>query len=272
MNLKAQVDRPGYVLAFAGVVSLLFTGAIMTLHALTAPIARRNARRYEQEALVELFGLEAEAAKVGVDRLVRRRIAGYRGPDADARDPRRAPISIRDPRSGRDIPLLVAYRSDLPPDRPPDIRDTASVLAYAFPVDGVGFWARIDGYLAVTPELDRIVGVVFLRHSETPGLGGRLTEKAWRDRFRGLDVTPPAEPGAFLHVGGERPAAPRSPAYGRHVDAITGATGTSTAVGAFLNERLAEFHRAAKAAGLGARRVFVLGAPAKRARPGGQDG
>ena len=37
---------------------------------------------------------------------------------------------------------------------------------------------------------------------------------------------------------------------GRHVDAVTGATGTSTAVERFLNENIPAFRRAAKAAGL----------------------
>ena len=152
--------------------------------------------------------------------------------------------------TGREIRLLAAFKADLPADRPPDIRDKANVLGYAFDVSGVGFWARIDGYLAVTPDLGRVIGVVFLQHSETPGLGGRLTEARWRGKFRGLDVTAPAAGGPFLTIGGEVPAGPESPRYGRHVEAITGATGTSTAVATFLNQRIAEFRRAAKAAGL----------------------
>jgi hypothetical protein len=261
MSLKAKVDSPAYVLAFAATVSLAFTAAIMALHAVTAETARRNARLHEQKALVELFGLQAEARRAGIDALIRARVAGYGDPHADPGDLRRRPIRLRDPQTGRDIPLLVAYRRDLPPGRRPDVRDKANVLAYAFGVSGVGFWARIDGYLAVAPGLDRIVGIVFLEHSETPGLGGRLTEEAWRAKFRNLDVTPPARGGEYIYVGGERPSGPDSPRRDRHVDAITGATGTSAAVGAFLNRRLAEFRRAAEAAGLTGSAAPAQGAP-----------
>jgi len=234
--VSRDVNKPGYVLVFSAVVSAAFTGAIMTLHALSADAAARNARLFERKGVVEVFGL-GTAAEMSDDEILdtyERRITPL---DVPLRDPETGTV-FNDPNAAGGAKTLVA--------RGPG----GEVLGYALPVWGVGFWARIDGYLALTPGLDRIVGVVFLRHSETPGLGGRLTEPRWRAGFKGLNVQPPRAGEKYLYVGGEAPASPDHPKHGRHVDAITGATGTSSAVERFLNDRLAEFHRAAAAAGL----------------------
>ena len=141
---------------------------------------------------------------------------------------------LTDPQTGRQMRLLIAYASD----------DRREVVAYGFDVSGIGFWARISGVLAVTPDLAKIKGIYFLKHSETPGLGGRITEDEFRRQFRGRDITPPRKGKKYIYVGGEAPAGPGDEKYGRRVDAITGATGTSNAVDAFLNESIARFRRA----------------------------
>ena len=236
--MKPPVNSPAYVLAFAAVVATAFTAAIMTLHALTAPAAERNATLYEQRAVVEVFGLAA--GRKLTDRQVletyRRRI---RPLSRRLADPQTGAV-FNDP-DGASARTLVATTAPAGSGR-------AEVVGYAFPVWGVGFWARIDGYLAVTPDLRRVIGIVFVRHSETPGLGGRLTEPAWRGRFAGLDVSAPRAGGKYIYIGGERPGSPASDRHGRHVDAITGATGTSAAVEKFLNERIEQFRRAAAGA------------------------
>jgi Na+-transporting NADH:ubiquinone oxidoreductase subunit C len=229
--MKLNVNHPAYVLAFAGVVSAGFTAAIMALHAAAEPTVRRNARLFEQRALVEAFALDE--GRPLTDEQV---LAAYR---RHVRRGRR----IADPQTGTDFELIETVRTD-------PATGAEEAVGYAFAVWGVGFWARIDGYLAVTPDLGEVIGLVIVRHSETPGLGGRITEKAWRDAFRGLRVAPPAGGGRLLYVGGPRPAGPDDPRHRRRVDAITGATGTSAAMERLLNERLAEFRRAAGRAGL----------------------
>jgi len=222
--MKPDVNSPAYVLAFAAVASGLFTAAIMSLHAATQGVVERNEQAYEQRALLEVFGLTETAA------------AG--------REVRRG-REITDPDSGTAFELIEGYRVD-------EAGGRKELIGYAFPVWGVGFWAQIRGYLAVDSRLERIIGIVFVQHSETPGLGGRITERAWRAKFRGLLAGDPVEGGRHVYIGGDKPAGPSSPAFGRRVDAITGATGTSAAVERFLNERITQFRRAAKAAGVGA--------------------
>ncbi|HAU36698.1 MAG TPA: hypothetical protein DCX07_03145 [Phycisphaerales bacterium] len=240
---------PAYVIVFAAIVSAAFAAAIMALHAAGAGAVRRNERLMEEKALVDLFGLaDVRSLNDGeITRLVRTRIAGYANAGDDPSDERRREILLTDPQTGAKIPLLVAFRHDLDPRAKVDLHDKANILAYALPISGVGFWARIDGWLAVTPDLSRTVGIVFLRHSETPGLGGRITESEFRDQFRrGVSVTPPPDGGKFIEIS-RASAGQQNP---RHVDAITGATGTSTAVERFVNRDLAAFRRAAAAAGL----------------------
>ncbi len=235
--MKPRIDRPGYVLVFAAVVSAVFTAGIMTLHAVTEPIALRAAKLYEQRSIVELF-----RAELGLG-------AGELG-DARVREAWRESIRavgerVADPKTG------TVYNA--PGDRPNAPRvyravrvvgGAEQVVGYAVPVWGVGFWARIDGYLAVTPEVDEVIGITFIRHSETPGLGGRISEKRWREEFDGLTLEPASGGGQTVYIGGEPPSGPASPRHGRYVDAITGATGTSRAVEAFLNERIPEIRRA----------------------------
>jgi Na+-transporting NADH:ubiquinone oxidoreductase subunit C len=216
--VKPNVNRPAYVIAFAGLVSAAFTAAIMSLHAATAPAVERNEKLFRQRALVEVFGLDVDGepgdaqVRAVYDRQIRP------GP------------TVTGPQTGTTFALMEAVDSD------------GKLLGYALPIWGVGFWARIEGYLAVTPDLRRVVGITFLDHAETPGLGGRITERPWRRRFEGLDVTAPRAGGRYVYIGGEKGAL----AEGRYVDAITGATGTCSALQRFLNARLAEFRRAAE--------------------------
>jgi Na+-transporting NADH:ubiquinone oxidoreductase subunit C len=264
---------PVYVIAYAAIISAVFTFAIMALHVASEDRVRANEKLLLEKAIVDLFGLGDGDALSGAEiaELVRRRVAGYEDPDAPSDDARRLPIRLQDPASGAAVPLLVAFRDDLPPDEAPPIFDRAQVLSYAFPIRGQGFWAPIEGWLAVTPDLTETVGVVFTRHSETPGLGGRITEPGFREQFRpehrgsgrGLVLLPSGgtDVPALVEIDHNR-LAPSDPGYAQHIVAITGATGTSDAVERFLNRDTARFYRAARQAGffggdrpLGAARV-----------------
>jgi len=231
--MKFDTSRPAYVILFSAAVSAVFTAAIMTVHVATAGQVRRNERLLEQKALVELFGLGdvEKMTKDQIDEIFRRRIV-------------RSDEQLRDPQTGVRFDVLFALKRDKRPDRPLRRDDLAGI---AFPVEGVGFWAPIRGYLAVTADTKTVIGVVFLQQRETPGLGGRITERAWRERFVGLDVSPPQAGGRYIYIGGPEPTGPGDPRYARRLDAITGATQTSMAVDKLLNESIRRFRRASAA-------------------------
>jgi len=222
-----RTERPGYVLVYAAVVSTLFTGCIMALHAASRAAVQRNEKLAFQKAMVELFDLG------DVDSLTARQIASlYEKHITQQPD-------VTDPQTGQTFKAYTAAVDH-------------NVRGYAFSFTGTGFWARIDGLLAVSPAFlieddgrdAKILGITFLSHQETPGLGGRITERQWRRKFAGLTLTPPKQGGQWIYIGGETSDDPASPRYNRRVDAITGATGTSNALERFLNEQIAAFRRA----------------------------
>jgi Na+-transporting NADH:ubiquinone oxidoreductase subunit C len=264
--MKFDINKsPAYVIFYAAAISLVFTAAIMALYQATLPTVKANQRLARDRALLELFGL-AEADRLEemsaeeIAGLVDRRIAGRLAAEGEAAEAgaRREPIRITDPETGGTINLLVAFREDLPEGAEPAWRDGEKVLGYAFEVQGVGFWATIRGLLAVDAELERIIGLQILEHSETPGLGGRIAEEEFQEQFNPggqpggqekLLLEPPPEGGQWIYISHATPSE-GSRTWNRHVDAISGATGTSVAAEKFLNRDIARFYRAARAAGL----------------------
>lgn len=113
------------------------------------------------------------------------------------------------------------------------VRDDTTAGDYAFEVNGPGFWGPIYGIAAVDVQEERMLGVRFYRHTETPGLGARISEKWFSDQFQGLPVTQPGENGRFFTL--TRPGKSRT---ANQLDAVTGATMTSQAVEEFLNREL----------------------------------
>jgi Na+-transporting NADH:ubiquinone oxidoreductase subunit C len=105
----------------------------------------------------------------------------------------------------------------------------------AFSVGGPGFWGPIEAMVAVDDSFSTVIGVNFTRHTETPGLGARMTEPLFRDQFRGLSLGVDEGEPLFRLV----PAGTSSSA--KELDAITGATRTSEAIERFLNRELKRF-------------------------------
>lgn len=116
--------------------------------------------------------------------------------------------------------------------------DGGSITGYAFPVGGAGFWGPVYGMVSVDPKASRILGIAFYRHSETPGLGARITEPWFTKQFTGLPVFPVEGDKKIFYL---KPAGPgKGP---NELNAITGATGTSRAVETFVNRDLDRFLR-----------------------------
>ena len=100
-------------------------------------------------------------------------------------------------------------------------------MAYAVPFDGAALWGALRGYLGVNADLTETTGLVFTYQNETPGLGGRIDEDWYKAQFRGL----PISKGSNLAYG----------AFDSYkLDAVTGATQTSSAVLRTVNKALNE--------------------------------
>lgn len=59
------------------------------------------------------------------------------------------------------------------------------VEGYVFPVNGMGLWDAIYGYLAVQPDGNTVIGISWYDQKETPGLGANISEPEWQSQFPG---------------------------------------------------------------------------------------
>jgi Na+-transporting NADH:ubiquinone oxidoreductase subunit C len=60
--------------------------------------------------------------------------------------------------------------------------------AYVIPVNGMGLWDAIYGYLAVKPDGNHVMGATWYDQKETPGLGANMAEAAWQSQFPGKQI------------------------------------------------------------------------------------
>ena len=111
--------------------------------------------------------------------------------------------------------------------------DGKTIRGYAFTVGGGGFWGPIEAIVAVDGNLSKISGISFYKHTETPGLGARITEDWFTGQFKGLSIHPVSGEKKMLYLKQSGAKTDK-----KDLDAITGATGTSRAVENFLNSEL----------------------------------
>jgi Na+-transporting NADH:ubiquinone oxidoreductase subunit C len=117
-------------------------------------------------------------------------------------------------------------------------QDGRTVRGYAFSIGGPGFWGPIYGMVGVGPDASQILGIAFYKHSETPGLGARISEPWFTKQFKGLPLHPIKGGNKIFYLKPEGTG--KEP---NELDAVTGATGTSRAVETFVNQELDRFVR-----------------------------
>ncbi len=195
-------NSPGYVLGFMAVLCAVFGLGVSVVHYATRDMQAANERLNHNRAVAATFRVE----------VVGRAPADYARAMA-----RNLEVSyILDEAGERTV-----YRQIDEPGR------------VGFTFSGMGFWDRINGFLAFESDLQTLVGLRFFDHQETPGLGARIEEPEFLEQFEGLriDWDAPADRRIVINGGAAPDAAHR-------VDAITGATQTSTSLMTILNEEL----------------------------------
>ena len=109
---------------------------------------------------------------------------------------------------------------------------------YVLPLKGQGLWGGIWGYIALDDDKNTVYGINFGHESETPGLGGEIVTEYFRSRFFGKhikDAEGKVQSIAVLKAG------KKDEAGREQVDAISGATITSTGVDEMLVKSLNEY-------------------------------
>lgn len=100
--------------------------------------------------------------------------------------------------------------------------------AYVFVRSGAGLWGRITAAVGIAADARHFAGLAVIDQNETPGLGARIAEPWFSAQVRGKE--------APLALVPEKSGA----ADPRALDAITGATITSTAMRDLLNGAMSE--------------------------------
>lgn len=99
------------------------------------------------------------------------------------------------------------------------IDENGASVGVAFKADGGGFQGNIGLMVGLDTSYLKLKAVEVLEQLETPGLGDRIREEAFKDQFKGLEVKPKVE-----YIKYRKPEKPNQ------IQAITGATISSEAV------------------------------------------
>ena len=109
---------------------------------------------------------------------------------------------------------------------------------YVVPLYGRGLWGGISGYLALKKDFDTVFGSYFTHESETAGLGARIVEEEFQDKFIGKKAFSDS---TFQKVALVLSKKIENPEH--EVDAITGATLTSNGVSEMFQTSLLPYQK-----------------------------
>lgn len=115
------------------------------------------------------------------------------------------------------------------------------VKSYVLPMMGVGLWGPVWGNIALSEDLNTIIGVTFDHKGETPGLGAEITTPMFTDQFIGKQIFD--ENGKFTSILVVKGGAKTLPdAMQIHaVDAISGGTITSVGVSDMIDNVISSY-------------------------------
>ena len=105
-------------------------------------------------------------------------------------------------------------------------------VGWVIPARGQGFADVIELLVGVDKEVQHVTGLYVLDQKETPGLGNKIVEDAWRAQFRGKPLSGP------LTV---TKSAPQSDL---EIQGVTGATISSKSVCGIVNLAVSNFRQA----------------------------
>ncbi|MEO6132732.1 MAG: NADH:ubiquinone reductase (Na(+)-transporting) subunit C, partial [Saprospiraceae bacterium] len=107
---------------------------------------------------------------------------------------------------------------------------------YIIPMQGVGLWGPIWGYISLEEDFNTIYGAFFSHKSETPGLGAEIAERPFQLQFQGKKIM--SDENNFVSVHVIKRSVKSSDGPEHRVDGISGGTITSTGTDAMLKNAI----------------------------------
>lgn len=229
------VKTVAITLAVALVGSILVAGSAVLLR----PLQLANKEAERRAHIADIVGQLPDAGEVQVEARVVDLATGDYAPSIDPvhYDQRRAAkdrelsVEIADEDDiaglGRRARFATVYL----------VRRAGETRLVILPVRGRGFGSMMYGYLGLSGDTDRVTGLTFYEHGETPGLGALIDSPEWKSQWRGKAVWD----GRVLMLGvGAGRIEPGSPEAKYQVDGLTGATWTAQGVTNLLHYWLGE--------------------------------
>ena len=109
-----------------------------------------------------------------------------------------------------------------------EVRDASSAIQMVvLPVEGLGLWGTLYGFVALEGDLRTIRGLTFYEHKETPGLGGEVDNPRWKALWTGRLAFDESLTPVIAVVKGTAGPVTDEP---HSVDGLSGATITSRGV------------------------------------------
>lgn len=105
--------------------------------------------------------------------------------------------------------------------------DQGEATLYVLPVEGMGLWGTMYGFIALDIDGNTIQGLTFYQHIETPGLGAEVDNPSWKAKWPGRLVYGESGDVAIKVIKGVAASAEEAP---HSVDGLSGATLTSNGV------------------------------------------
>jgi Na+-transporting NADH:ubiquinone oxidoreductase subunit C len=106
------------------------------------------------------------------------------------------------------------------------VRGESGIETVILPIHGYGLWSTMYAYVALDGRGERIKGVTFYSHAETPGLGAEIENPRWRDSWVGKRLFDDDGRMRFDIAKGS----PTGAEAEYHVDTLSGATLTANGV------------------------------------------
>lgn len=212
-----------FAVALCVVCSLLLTAASSGLR----PWQERNALIDRHRNILRAAGLLEEDrayAAADVERLYRDHVRELQV------DPMGRILEVPDIRKeAAGLPIYLSVHGD-------------EIRGYIVPIDSRGLWGPIHGYLALDRDGATVKGFAVYQHAETPGLGGEIEKRWFRENWMGKKIV--TREGNFVSVGIAKGRAEDVVAKEKqmnYVDGISGATLTGKYLSAGIKDTLSRY-------------------------------
>lgn len=195
---STKVNSTGYTIFFTAIVGLVCATLVSVAAVMLQPMQDANARLYMEKNVLIAADLVDSGQSLSIEQVdqlfdahvVTRLIDLETGQVLDV-DPAKA--RQFDQRAARNDPAMsdVAPENEAGVRRLPErapvyfIQRDGALSQVVIPVDGLGMWGTVYGFMSLAADGKTVEGVTFYEHKETPGLGAEIANPEWQAVWEG---------------------------------------------------------------------------------------